>query len=79
MKKVAALATLVLMLSTLSASAILMQKQKFDLLGYCGDAIQRYCPRVDIDNFHALWACLSPHFMQINPMCKATLQDIQGN
>ncbi|MGF7159542.1 hypothetical protein FHS85_001161 [Rhodoligotrophos appendicifer] len=79
MKKIFLLVSVAVTLSSQPASAILMQKQKFDLETFCGDAIRKYCPKVDRDSIHALWACLSPHFLGTNPLCKATLQQIQQN
>ena len=79
MRRMIGLAVLALSLSTLTASAQLMDDQKFALEGYCGEGIKKYCPQVDTDDFNALWDCLSPHFDEIDPMCKATIQSIQDN
>ncbi|WP_137389333.1 hypothetical protein [Rhodoligotrophos defluvii] len=59
------------------ASAQMMLDDQFEIKTACGEAVQRYCPRVDMTSINQLWTCLSPHFMQISPYCKATLQALQ--
>ncbi|MGF7158732.1 hypothetical protein FHS85_000342 [Rhodoligotrophos appendicifer] len=79
MRKLIGLSGLLLVLTSLSASAQLMDDQKFALQSYCGEGIKKYCPQVDVDDLDALWDCLSPHWDQMDPMCKATVQEIQEN
>ncbi|MGF7159975.1 hypothetical protein FHS85_001598 [Rhodoligotrophos appendicifer] len=77
MKMILGTVSLALLLTSLSASAQLMEDERVAIEGACGEAIMRYCPRVDRDDFSAIWSCLSPHFMQISPYCKGVLQNVQ--
>ena len=77
MKKLMTAAAIVLAFSTLTASAQLMEDEKFAMMGACGEGIERFCPNVATDSLDAVWGCLAPHFDQINPRCKAVLQEIQ--
>ena len=79
MKRIFKLAILVAVMVPGAASAQLMSDQSYAVQGNCGEAIKQYCPQVDTQNFDALWQCLSPVFDKIDPLCKATLQEIQEN
>jgi hypothetical protein len=77
MKRILIATVMLTTMMPLAASAQMMGDQSYAIQNNCGEAITQYCPQVDQQSFDALWQCLSPYFDKIDPMCKATLQEIQ--